>query len=37
MVSRASALATSPQAWPIALFALVAGAIALLRYRQTLD
>jgi ABC-2 type transport system permease protein len=26
-----------PQAWPIALFALVAGAIALLRYRQTLD
>ena len=26
-----------PQAWPIALFGLVVGAIALLRYRQTLD
>jgi len=26
-----------PQAWPIALFALVVGALALLRYRQTLD
>ena len=26
-----------PQAWPIALFAVLMGAIALLRYRQTLD
>jgi len=26
-----------PEAWPIALFALVVGMIALLRYRQTLD
>ncbi|MES2015194.1 MAG: ABC transporter permease [Pseudomonadota bacterium] len=26
-----------PQAWPIALFILVAGSVALLRFRQTLD
>jgi len=26
-----------PQAWPIAVFALIVGALALLRYRQTLD
>jgi ABC-2 type transport system permease protein len=26
-----------PQAWPIGLFALVVGALAMLRYRQTLD
>lgn len=26
-----------PQAWPIALFMLAAGAVAMLRYRQTLD
>jgi ABC-2 type transport system permease protein len=26
-----------PQAWPIALFALIVGTIAMLRYRQTLD
>jgi ABC-2 type transport system permease protein len=26
-----------PEVWPIVLFALVMGAIALLRYRQTLD
>ena len=27
----------SPNLWPIALFMLVAGIVALLRYRQTLD
>jgi ABC-2 type transport system permease protein len=27
----------APEIWPIAAFLLVAGAIALLRYRQTLD
>jgi ABC-2 type transport system permease protein len=27
----------APNIWPIALFMLVAGVVALLRYRQTLD
>jgi ABC-2 type transport system permease protein len=27
----------APQIWPILLFTLAAGTIALLRYRQTLD
>jgi len=26
-----------PHAWPIALFMLVAGTVAILRFRQTLD
>jgi ABC-2 type transport system permease protein len=37
MLKGSGAADVAPQAWPIALFLLVVGAVALMRYRQTLD
>jgi ABC-2 type transport system permease protein len=37
MLKGAGPVEVLPQTWPIALFILVVGAIAMKRYRQTLD
>ncbi len=37
MLKGNSAIQLLPELWPMLLFLLVAGAVALMRYRQTLD